>query len=127
MSTTSQPPIESWRTAEAEPVSIPASALESTAPGYLRELKYDLASEEKVPAIVECEATFSEDCSFATQEEIERLREYVRAASFLGAGRVEVTVETVADPEKVEPALEACAERARREGVSLTVNGPVGV
>lgn len=127
MSTPSRTLVEACRPAEAEPVSIPASALESTAPEYLRDLKYDLAASDKVPAVVECEATFGEDCSFATQEETERLREYVRAASFLGASRVRVDIETVADPEKVEPALEACAERARREGVTLTVDGPVAV
>lgn len=127
MSAISQTLVEACRSAEAEPVSIPASELESTAPEYLRTLKYDLASEDKVPAVVECTADFGEDCSFATQEETERLREYVRAASFLGAGRVDVAVEAVANPEKVEPALQACAERARREGVSLTIDGPVAV
>lgn len=127
MSAISQTLVEACRPAEAEPVSIPASELESTAPEYLRTLKYDLASEDKVPAVVECTADFGEDCSFATQQETERLREYVRAASFLGAGRVDVAVEAVADPKKVEPALQACAERARREGVSLTIDGPVAV
>lgn len=119
--------VESCRPAEAEPVSIPASALESTAPGYLRDLKRELAAADKVPAVLECEASFGEDCSLAAGEEVERLREYVRAAAFLGAGRLEVTVERVAAPGKVEPALEACAERARREGVALTVEGPVSV
>lgn len=119
--------VESCRTADAEPVSIPAAALESTAPEYLRDLKHDLAQENKVPAVVECEATFDADCSFATQAESERLREYVRAAAFLGAGRVEVSVTDVADAEKVRPALRATAERARREGVAFTVDGSFAV
>lgn len=119
--------VDSCRPAETDPVSIPASALESTAPEYLRELKYELATDGKLPAVVECEAEFGEDCSFATQTETERLREYVRAAAFLGAGRLEVTVGDVANPEKVAPALAATAERAEREGVAFSVDGPVSL
>lgn len=57
----------------------------------------------------------------------DRLREYVHAASFLGAGTLSVSVGEVADAGKVEPALLACAERAAREGVSFDVEGPVSV
>jgi hypothetical protein len=119
--------VESCRPADAEPVTLPASALESTAPEYLRDLKYELSREGKVPAELTLEACFDEDCSFATQEEAERVRGYVRAASFLGAGRLTLQVDEVADEGKTAPALEACRERARREGVTLVVEGPVAV
>jgi hypothetical protein len=107
--------------AETTPVSLEAEALESTAPEYLRDLKFELSTAGYLPAAVLVRADFSEDCSFAVQEEIERLREYVRAAAFVGAGILRVRVGEVAAPEKVDPALEACAERAQREGVRLEV------
>jgi hypothetical protein len=120
---TSREAVESCRPASAEPVSVPAAALASTAPEYLRDLKYELSRERKVPAEVTLETSFGEDCSFATQREAERVRDHVRAAAFLGAGRLTVTVEEVADPAKVRPALAAARERARREGVTLVVEG----
>ena len=110
-------------TEEATPVTIDADDLESTAPEHLRDLKYDLASEGYVPARVEASACFDEDCSLATQAEADRVREVVRAASFLGVSTVELAVSDVADPGKVRPAVDALAERARREGVSLVVTG----
>lgn len=120
-------PVERCRPADAEPVSIPADALESTAPDYLRGVKRDLEREGRVPAELTVEARFDDDCSFATQDEADRVREHVRAAALLGAGRVTVRVSAVASERKVRPALEACAERARREGVTLEVDGPVSV
>lgn len=119
--------VDGCRPADATPVAIEAASLGSTAPGHLRDLKRELDAEDLVPAELTVESSFEEDCSLSTQREADRLREYVRAASFLGAGRVSVTVDAVADPEKVEPALSACAERARREGVSFDVEGPVSV
>jgi uncharacterized alkaline shock family protein YloU len=115
--------VDSCRPADAEPVAVPASALETTAPEYLRDLKYELGEAGKVPAEVTLTVAFEEDCSFATQDVAETIREYVRATAFLGAGRLTLTVETVADESKVEPALTAVKERARREGVTLAVDG----
>lgn len=117
--------VDSCRPADAEPVSLPASALESTAPEYLRDLKYELGEAGKVPAEVTLSVAFDDDCSIATQAVAEEIREYVRATAFLGAGRLAVTVESVVDAEKAEPALAAARERARREGVTLQVDGPV--
>lgn len=108
---------------EATPVRLHADALEATAPEYLRDLKFDLATAGYLPAELVVAAEFDEDCSFAVQEEADRLRGYVRAASFVGAGTLRVTIEDVAAPAKVEPALEACRERAEREGVRLVVDG----
>jgi sugar phosphate isomerase/epimerase len=113
--------------ADVEPVTLTASALESTAPSYLRDLKSELAAEGYQPATLQAEARFGEDCSIETQREADRLRDIVRAASFLGAGRVTVDVTAVADESRVEPALSALEERAQREGVSLSVEGPVAV
>jgi len=119
--------VERCRPEEATPVTIHADDLETTAPEYLRDLKYDLSNEGYVPARVEATACFAEDCSLATQEEVERLRDVIRAAAFLGVSTLTIAVDEVTDREKVEPALEACAERARREGVTLTVDGPLDV
>lgn len=110
-------------TADVEPVELAAASLETTAPEYLRDLKGDLAAEGYQPATVTANARFDEDCSLATQEEADRLRDVVRAAAFLGAGTVAVTVEEVCDSAKVRPALSALEERARREGVRLSVVG----
>ena len=113
--------------ADVEPVTIDAAALESTAPEYLRDFRADLDDAGYLPAGLRVEACFAEDCSIETQAEADRIRGLVRAASFLGANRVRVVAEEVAEPAKVEPALAALAERADREGVSLTVTGAVSV
>jgi len=127
MSTTHGPVIERCRPEEATPVRLRGSDLDSTSPEYLRDLKYELAAESLVPARLTVEARFEEDCSLSTQREVERLREHVRAAAFLGAGTLTVEVGEVANETKVRPALEACAERARREGVSLDLDGPIAL
>ncbi|SEO79258.1 hypothetical protein SAMN04487948_105169 [Halogranum amylolyticum] len=125
MSTTHSPKVEravsACRPADVTSVRLDATALESTAPSYLRDLKAELADEGYQPATLAVTACFDEDCSLATQTEADHLREYVRAAAFLGASRLAVDVDTVAAPEKVRPALDALAERADREGVRLTL------
>lgn len=127
MSTTSpsdgDPAIEGCQPADVTPVTLEASALDSTAPQYLREFKRDLIERGLAPAALTVEACFDEDCSLATQKEIDRVRRYVRAGSFLGVGTVTVTIDDVADPEKVRPALSATAERAERDGLTLDVAG----
>lgn len=127
MSTTQSPNVDgavsACRPADVTAVSLDATALDSTAPSYLRSLKAELANEGYQPAELTVTVGFDEDCSLATQSEAETLREYVRAASFLGAGRLAIHVDTVAAPEKVHPALAALSERADREGVRLTLTG----
>lgn len=108
---------------ETTPVSLEAEALETTAPEYLRDLKFELTTAGYLPAEVIVSADFQDECSFAIQEEADRLRDYIRAAAFVGAGTVRVQVDAVAAPKKVDPALSACAERAQREGVQLEVEG----
>lgn len=115
--------VASCRPSNVEPVELSASSLSTTAPEYLRELKAELAAEGYQPAELSVVACFAEDCSLATQEEADRLRDVVRAGAFLGVGVVRVAVEDVSDPEKVRPALSALEERARREGVTLSVQG----
>ena len=123
MSTTSAEAIESTlqrcRPAAIDPVVIDASAITSTAPEHLRDLKAELASRGYQPATLSATARFDTDETLATQEEADRLREIVRAAAFLGAGRVEVTLSEVADPSVADPALTAVTERAEREGIEL--------
>jgi sugar phosphate isomerase/epimerase len=123
MSTNVEQAVAACRPAEIEPVELSADSLDTTAPGYLRELKRELSAKGYQPAQLTVEGRFDEDCSLATQEEADRLRGLVRAASFLGAGSLTVAVEAVSDAEKVRPALTALAERAHREGVTLTVEG----
>lgn len=45
--------------------------------------------------------------------------------AFLGVGSVTVAIDDVANIEAVEPALEACAERADREGIAFDLEGPI--
>lgn len=108
---------------DAEPVTIDAAALESTAPGDLRDLRAALAEEGYVPAGLRVTADFSTDCSIETQREADRLRSLVRAATHLGAGELVVETGDVTDASKVDPALSALSERAEREGVAVTIHG----
>lgn len=123
MSTTQSGEIEATlrgcRPAEIEPIVIDADDLDSTAPEHLRDLKAELATRGYQPATLCVAARFDDDDTLATQREADRLRDLVRAAAFLGAGRIEVSLDEVADPSVTEPALSALAERARREGVEL--------
>lgn len=129
MSTTPSPSPESaidgCRPADVTPVTLEAAAIESTAPEYLRDLKRELTEEGLFPAGLAVDTCFERDCSLATQDEIDRVRGYVRAGAFLGVGTVTVRVDEVANPEKVRPALAACAERAERDGLSLELEGTI--
>ncbi|ADJ15358.1 apurinic/apyrimidinic endonuclease family protein [Halalkalicoccus jeotgali] len=125
MSTLQRPAVEPCRSEEATPVRVDGEVLDSTAPEYLREFKQGLAADRLVPARLTVEARFEEDCSLSTQREAERIREHIRAAAFLGAGTLTVSFGDVADERKVRPALAACAERARRDGVTLDLDGPL--
>ena len=123
MSTISSPGIErtlrGCRPADVDPVVIDASDLDSTAPDHLRDLKRGLAARGYQPAAVATEAEFNVDSTLERQREVDRLRGLVRAASFLGAGRIEVSVAANAECEEVRTALAALSERADREGVEL--------
>ena len=127
MSTSRQPAVERCRPEEATPVRLEADAIDSTAPDYLRELKEELTGERLVPARLVVDACFDEDCSLSTQEEAQRIREHIRAASFLGAGTLTVSFDDVANEHKVRPALAACVERAHRDGVALELDGPLSL
>jgi hypothetical protein len=117
--------IERCRPENVTPVRLDAAALESTAPEYLRDLKRELATEGYSPSTLAVRARFDDDCSLATQDEADRIREHVRAAAFLGVSSLSVTCDDVANPEKVRPALAACAERARREGLAFELDAPM--
>lgn len=125
MSATQAHAIETEPLDDATPVAVPVDSLESTAPEYLRECKRELAASGRVPAVLRVSCRFDDEDTLATQTEADDLRSYVRAAAFLGAGTIFVDVERVADSETAETALRACAERARREGVELEVDGPI--
>lgn len=111
--------VQSCRPAEIEPIVIDADDLDSTAPEHLRDLKAELSTRGYQPATLSVAARFDADDTLATQREADRLRELVRAAAFLGVGRIEVDLDEVADSSVAEPALSALTERARREGVEL--------
>ncbi|WP_323192375.1 hypothetical protein [Halostella sp. PRR32] len=129
MSTTPSPDIEraidGCQQTDVTPVHLNADSLDSTAPEYLRDLKHEFAEEGFQPSELTVTGCFDADCSLATQEEIDRIRGYVRAASFLGAARVTISVDEVANDQKVRPALKACAERARRDGVTVELDAPI--
>ncbi|WP_121742953.1 hypothetical protein [Natronorubrum halophilum] len=120
-----EPTIEGCQPADVTPVTLEAESLESTAAEQLRDLKRELTEQGLLPAGLTIDACFDEDCSLATQDEIDRVRGYVRAGSFLGVGTVTVQIDDIADPEKVRPALAACAERAEREGLALELDGSI--
>ncbi|MFB6269580.1 MAG: hypothetical protein ABEH83_06535 [Halobacterium sp.] len=124
MSTTSPPAaLEGCRPTNATPVAVDADTIVDASREELRTLADELAAEEYVPAEVTADACFDEDCSLATQDEADRLRDVVAAAAFLGANRLTVAVEEAVAPEKVRPALSAVAERGRRDGVAVEVDG----
>ncbi|WP_435349399.1 hypothetical protein [Haloarchaeobius sp. HRN-SO-5] len=131
MSATPSPNVERTishcRPEDVQPVGLDAEALDSTAPGYLRDLKRELTEAGYIPSVLAVQARFEADCSLATQREVDRIRDYVRAAAFLGVGTVSVTCDAVANESKVEPALSACAERASREGVAFELDGPISL
>ena len=122
MSTTSSAGVErtlrGCRPADVDPVVVDASDLESTAPDHLRDIKQGLAARGYQPAAVAAEAGFDREWILERQREADRLRALVRAAAFLGAGRIEVRVDGEASDE-VRTALAALAERADREGVEF--------
>lgn len=105
------------------PVTIPATAIDSTADPYLDRLKTELDAEGYVPSVLQVEAAFDADCSLTTQSEADRIRELIQAADYLGVGTVRLEIDCVLDPGKVRPALSALRERAEREGLTLTVDG----
>jgi sugar phosphate isomerase/epimerase len=123
MSTTQSDGIEATlrgcRPAEIEPIVVDAADLESTAPEHLRDLKAEFSARGYQPVTLSVAARFDGGDTLATQREADRLRELVRTASFLGAGRIEIRLDEIADQNATEPALSALAERARREGVEL--------
>jgi len=114
--------IAACRPTSLDPVALPASALESTAPEYLRDLRAELNDDGQTPAELTASVAFDENCSFAVQETVDRVREHVRTASHIGASRItlDVTVDSGAEG-KVTAALDAAREHARREGVTLVV------
>jgi len=116
-------PIEGCRPTDSTPVTVDADTIADASREDLRSLADDLADEGYVPAEVAVDAAFEEDCSLATQREADRLRELVENAAFLGANRLTVEVREAAAPEKVRPALSAVAERARRDGLAVEVDG----
>lgn len=125
MSTTgTSPAVRGCRPTEGTPVDIDADALESTSPSYLHSLKGELDDAGYVPAALVVEAEFGAKCSLTTQAEAERIRSYLQAADFLGAGTVRLDVASVADVDKVRPALAALRERAERDGLTLLIEGP---
>lgn len=124
MSTTHlAPAVRTSHTHEITPVEITESELESTAPESLRNLKATLAQEGYQPTTLHVSACFSEDCSLKTQHEIERLRNSVRTAAFLGVSTLQIEIDDVESVEKTGDALSALSERAYREGVSLNLSG----
>ncbi|KAB1194303.1 hypothetical protein GJR96_12995 [Haloferax sp. MBLA0076] len=129
MSTLETSPVEAalsaGRPTDLTPLTIDATSLDSTAPDHLRDLKAGLADEGYLPAELAVDARFDEDCPFAVQSESDRLREYVRAASFLGAGRLVVDVSECCRPDDVETTLAALQERAHREGVAFEARGSI--
>lgn len=119
--------LEGCRPSDATPVTIDAASLDTTSTSYLRDLKSRLRGDGFVAAELNATASFDDDCSLSTQETVDRIRNLVDAAAFLGADTLTLEVDSVANPSKARPALNACVERANREGVCLDVSGAVSL
>lgn len=110
------------RPVDATPVTVEADALETTADDYLRTLRLALVDDGLIPAELAVTVDFAADCSLTTQAEVDRVRDLLRAADYLGIGTVRLDVDGIADPGKVRPAVEALRERADRDGLELVVD-----
>ena len=117
--------LECCRPVSITPVTLHADSLGSTTTAYLGELKRELRDEGVTPIELSVTARFDESCSLESQAEVDRIRRYVRAGSYLGVDVVSIQCDRVADPDIVRPALAACIERGARDGLSIEVDGPV--
>lgn len=115
--------IHQCRPTDVTAVEISGTDLETTAPSYLRELKAQFIAHDRQPSRIVVSATFDTACSIETQHEVDRLRDYVRTASVLGAGQLVVEIDDVEAPDRVEPALAALSEQAERNGIALSITG----
>lgn len=113
------PTVPGCRPTDDTPVRIDASAIDSTADADLRRLKRRLDDDGCVPAVLVVEAGFDADDSLATQAAADRVREYLRAADYLGAGTVRLVID--APSGTVRQTIDALRERARRDGLALDV------
>lgn len=113
--------------ANLTPVTLDASTFDSTSREYLRELQAELDQRGFIPAQLSVDLCLTTDCSYTAQLEVDRLREYVQVASFLGATRVTAHFDEVGNERAIRPALAACVERARREGIALELDGPLAL
>lgn len=127
MTTTSPALVEHERIDTVTPVRIDAESLDSTAPEHLRDLQTVLSADGFAPVELATDACFDEDCSIATETEADRIRGLVRAAVFLGANRLTVRLGDEQPADAARTALAACAERARREGLALKIEGTTSV
>lgn len=124
-SASGEPSIETaCRPTNVTPVEIDGNELEVSDTDRIRAFKESLVEAGYQPTTLRVSARFEEDCSLVTQREVDRLREYLRAAAFLGVTELAIDLECVSSSEKVGPALSALAERGRRDGVTVTVDGP---
>jgi len=112
---------------DVTPIRLDAGSLDSTAPEYLRDLQARLADDGLAPVELHVEARFEEECPIETQTEADRVRGLVRAAAFVGANRVTVSIEDETVTEAAQTALAACAERASREGLGFEVEEPIAL
>lgn len=123
-STTPAPDIAGCRPATGTPVVIEADAIESTTDDHLRRLKRRLNDANYVPSTLVVEASFDPGCSLTTQSEADRVREYLRAAAYLGAGTVRLDIDDDPSADRIRQTVDALRERAEREGLALKIDGP---
>ncbi|MFB6352622.1 MAG: hypothetical protein ABEJ92_00900 [Halobacteriales archaeon] len=117
------PTVPGCRPTDGTPVRLDTSAIESTAVADLRRLKRRLDDAGCVPAVLVVEAGFDADDSLATQAAADRVREYLRAADYLGVGTVRLVVDE-AGAERIRQTVDALEERAERDGLALEVVEP---
>jgi len=101
--------------------STPPTSKAPRAPEHLRDLKAEFSARGYQPATLSVAARFDGGDTLATQREADRLRELVRAASFLGAGRIEVRLDEVPDRERGRAGVVGARRRARAAKASKLV------
>lgn len=110
---------------DATPVTLHTDDLPSTAPSDLRAIQHRLTTTDRIPARLQTTVTFDDDCPFAINEIVTNLRDYLRAADFLGITTFTIAVTAYPSPAQsaIRDALTAFRERAHRHGITVTVTG----
>lgn len=106
------------------PVRIEAEKLETTDPEYLRDLKFDFAQNGLVPAEMVISGYFDAGTAQGIRLELDAIKEYIRAAAFIGISQVCISIESPKTLKPTDELFTPYIDYARKEGISLHIKGP---